>query len=218
MHAPKYRLQCEAKRMILYASRTGTRRNLQALRSAGWRLLVSPAGCVRNEGFPYALDNGAWTYHQQKRPFDDSAFLRAVEKLGQRADWLVIPDQVGNAPATLDLAQLWWPRLRGLTLLLLALQDGMTESDVKATLRPGMGLFLGGSDTFKEQSAAPWGAFARAHSLYFHVGRVNTARRIRICMDAGADSCDGTSATRFADTIGPLTRASMQQSLFGQAL
>lgn len=47
--------------MIAYASRTGTRRNLAAIREAGWRLLVSAASCLRNEGFPYALDNGAWS-------------------------------------------------------------------------------------------------------------------------------------------------------------
>ena len=32
--------------MIAYASRTGTRRNLAALRAAGWRLLVSAAACT----------------------------------------------------------------------------------------------------------------------------------------------------------------------------
>lgn len=45
--------------MIGYASRTGTRRNLDALRAAGWRLMVSARGALRTEGFPYALDNGA---------------------------------------------------------------------------------------------------------------------------------------------------------------
>jgi hypothetical protein len=59
--------------MIGYASRTGTRRNLAALRAAGWRLLLSPTGVLRTEGFRYALDNGAWTAHQQGTEFDELA-------------------------------------------------------------------------------------------------------------------------------------------------
>lgn len=39
--------------MLGYASRTGTRRNLAALRAAGWRLLVSATGVHRDEGFPF---------------------------------------------------------------------------------------------------------------------------------------------------------------------
>lgn len=196
--------------MICYASRTGTRRNLAALRAAGWRLLVSPTGCLRSEGFPYAMDNGAWTAHQQGAPFDSEKFRRAVDLLGARADWIVIPDVVGNAPATFEALERWWPELRGRALCLFALQDGMAEADVLRVLRPGMGLFLGGSTDFKERTARAWGRFARAHSLYFHVGRVNTARRIAICAEAGADSTDGTSASRFAVTIPELTRASTQ--------
>jgi hypothetical protein len=45
--------------MAGYASRTGTRRNLAALRDAGWRLLVSAEAELRTEGMRYALDNGA---------------------------------------------------------------------------------------------------------------------------------------------------------------
>jgi hypothetical protein len=40
--------------IIPYASRTGTRRNLDALRERGWRLLVSASGVLRTEGFRYA--------------------------------------------------------------------------------------------------------------------------------------------------------------------
>jgi hypothetical protein len=68
--------------MICYASRTGTKRNLKALRDAGWRLLVSRAGEWRTEGFQYALDNGAWSDFQAQREFDEDAFERLIEKLG----------------------------------------------------------------------------------------------------------------------------------------
>ena len=73
--------------VIGYASRTGTKRNLDALRAAGWRLLVSASGQLRNEGFRYALDNGAWSAYSQGRPFDEPSFVRALRKMGADADW-----------------------------------------------------------------------------------------------------------------------------------
>jgi len=48
---------------------------------------------------------------------------------------------------------------------------------------------------------------------YFHVGRVNTARRIRLCAEAGADSFDGTSVSRYAQTLPLLESARQQPSL-----
>lgn len=72
--------------MIAYTSRTGTRTTLEALRTAGWRLLVSAANDHRMEGMPYALDNGAWTYHSRRVPFDEGRFLDALRLLGEHAD------------------------------------------------------------------------------------------------------------------------------------
>lgn len=200
--------------MILYASRTGTKRNLSMIRERGWRLLVSATGVWRNEGFPYAIDNGAWTAHQQNRAFDSDKYLGVVDAMGASADWIVIPDRVGDAIGTFEMFDVWWPRIRGAGLLLFALQDGMTTQQVDQVLRPGMGLFVGGSDHFKESTAEAWGRFARSRSLYLHVGRVNTARRIAIAAAAGADSVDGTSASRFCRDIPMLTRAAAQPSLF----
>lgn len=45
--------------MIGYAARTGTHRNLEALRLAGWRLLVSARGKLQTHGMRYALEWGA---------------------------------------------------------------------------------------------------------------------------------------------------------------
>jgi hypothetical protein len=59
-----------------------------------------------------------------------------------------------------------------------------------------------------------WGMLAREHSAYLHIGRVNTARRIRLCADAGADSFDGTSVSRYATTLELLDSARRQTHLF----
>ena len=203
--------------MIGYASRTGTRRNLAALREAGWRILVSAAGCLRSEGFPYALDNGAWTAHQKGLPFDVAAFVKACDLLGAGADWIIAPDVVGEAGPSLKLTAEWLPRLREQfprSLILVAVQDGMTEDCVRAWLRSDVGIFLGGSTHWKIATMRRWGETAHRLGVYLHVGRVNTKRRILLAQEAGADSFDGTSVSRFAKSIDRLDSARRQHALF----
>ncbi len=201
--------------MIAYASRTGTRRNLAALRAAGWRLLVSARGVLRHEGFPYALDNGAWTAFQQGQPFDEAAFVKALRLLGGGADWTVVPDVVAGGAASLDLSLRWMRAVldespRGM----LAVQDGMTVDDVRGFLGPRVGLFVGGSTPWKLATMAQWTALGRDVGCWVHVARVNSARRIAACMEAGADSFDGSSASRYAVTVRPLDAARKQLALF----
>ena len=80
---------------------------------------------------------------------------------------------------------------------------------------PGVGLFLGGTTDWKLGTMRLWGGVAREKNAYYHVARVNTVRRIRMCQDAGADSFDGTSCTRFAVNTPRLTAAVRQGHLFG---
>lgn len=201
--------------MTAYASRTGTRRNLAALRGAGWRLLVSARGVLRHEGFPYAIDNGAWTAFQKGEPFDVPAFERAVEWGGAEADWMIVPDIVAGGLDSLRYSMEWVPRLSGVCPLLLAVQDGMTPNDVRAVVGPELGIAVGGSTEWKERTVTAWGALARASGAYLHVLRVNTCRRIDLCRDAGADSFDGSSVSRFVRTLPLLDGARRQLSLLG---
>lgn len=201
--------------MQAYASRTGTRRNLNALRAADWRLLVSAAGALRTEGFRYALDNGAWSCFQQGRPFDDSAFLRAVDALGAGADWIVLPDVVAAGATSLKLSLNWLPRLQRLGVpLLLAVQDGMMPTEIGPLVGPSLGLFVGGSTEWKLATAHAWGNLARERSAYLHIARVNTTRRIHLCASAGADSFDGSGPSRFSSELPRLDAARRQADLF----
>lgn len=122
--------------MIAYASRTGTRRNLDALRRAGWRLMVSARGALRTEGFRYALDNGAWTSFQRGEPFDEAAFERAIARLGADADWIVVPDIVMGGMASLKFSRSWLARLRNRRALakarfMVAVQNGIMPAHVR---------------------------------------------------------------------------------------
>ncbi|EXJ13883.1 hypothetical protein [Imhoffiella purpurea] len=204
--------------MIGYASRTGTRRNLAALRRAGWRLIVSAASDLRTEGMRYALDNGAWTCHQQGRPFDAPSFMRAVDLLGMHADWIVLPDIVAGGHRSLELSLSWLERLRPLGApLLLAVQDGMSTTEIAPLIGPDLGIFVGGSTEWKLATALDWGRLAHAHGAHLHVARVNTARRVRLCAAIGASSFDGTSASRFAVTLPLLDAVRRQPDLLSAA-
>jgi hypothetical protein len=68
--------------MIAYASRTGTHRDLDALRVAGWRLIASTRGVLRTKGYRYALDNGAWTSFQRSEPLHATTFERLTSRKG----------------------------------------------------------------------------------------------------------------------------------------
>lgn len=198
-----------------YASRTGTRRNLEALRAHGWRLLVSARGVARTEGFPYAIDNGAWTAHQRGEAFDTEAFVRVLDRLGRDADWVVVPDIVAGGRASLDLSLRWLPRVASATARpLIAVQDGIEPSDVEGFCAGGrVGIFVGGTTQYKLATLAIWCGIARRYGAWCHVGRVNSARRIAQCASAGAHSFDGTSASRYAVTIPALTAAARQLAM-----
>jgi len=197
--------------MIPYASNTGTRRNLKALREAGWRLLLTPCNPTPREGMRFAIDNGAFS----KDGFKPEPFQALIERLGCAADFVVLPNIVAGGSESLALSVSWIPKLRGLRSLLLPIQDGMTASDVGMVLRQNVqvGLFLGGSTEFKLREMYGWGMVAHAWKRHYHVGRVNTRRRVRLCAEAGADSIDGTSATMYAITLPLLDAARKQPSL-----
>lgn len=175
--------------------------------------MVSAKGVLRCEGFPYALDNGAWTAHQAGRPFDVDAFERAVRLMGDDADFVVLPDIVGGGLRSLELSLAWLPKLRHLPLLL-PVQDGIEPRDVCDLVSRNVGLFLGGSTQWKLATAAQWGRCAREWRCHLHVGRVNTVRRVAICAAAGAHSFDGSSVTRYSANLPRLDNARRQPDMF----
>jgi len=206
--------------VIAYAARTGTRRNLDALRGADWRLMVSARGVLRTEGFPYALDNGAWTAFQRGEPFDVPAFERAVKMLGSGADWIVVPDIVMGSLASLAFSRRWLKNLRRRVALrdqtfLIAVQNGMEPKHLRRLLGRKVGIFVGGDTEWKLATMKQWADLAHSRGAICHVGRVNTAVRIHACEAAGVDSFDGSSASRFSVTLRPLELARQQTDLEG---
>lgn len=169
----------------------------------------------RDYGFErWCYDNGAWVAHTTGQPFDEAAFLKGYDKVGRGADFAVLPDIVAGGMRSLDYSLTWRERLgEPLCPLLLAVQDGMDVADVEGLVGKHLGIFVGGSTEWKEATLPQWGRLARATGAHLHVGRVNTARRIKLCAMAGADSIDGTSVTRFVKTLPLIDNAVRQWAL-----
>lgn len=206
--------------MIPYATRTGTKRNNALMADGGWAVLLNPF-CDLSPlppGKLYAFDNGAWPAFTAGRPFDGLAFVRGVERVGAGAAFIVCPDIVMGGRESLAFTLQWLPFCLTIgPVVLIAVQDQMTVGDIVDLFRlygRRIGIFVGGSTIWKEDTMKRWGTLARRLGIYCHVGRVNSVRRIALCAFAGVDSFDGTSASKFAVTIPKLTNATRQPDLF----
>jgi hypothetical protein len=146
-------------------------------------------------GLPWAADNDAFS------GFDEAAFSTM---LGQIAGlpgclFVVAPDVVADAQATLDLFAVWAPKIMAGGLPpALAAQDGLEHLDVPWDWLDA--LFVGGSTVWKmSEAAAQLVAEAHARGKWTHMGRVNSLRRIEHAGAIGCDSADGTSYVRYTD-------------------
>lgn len=143
----------------------------------------------------WAMDNGAFA------GFDEGAFVRMLERFAPYPGCLfvVAPDAVADAAATLARWPFWSRLIRGLGLPpAFVLQDGITPERVPTD---AAALFVGGSTEFKESAhAASICAYGKARGLWVHVGRVNSRRRLKLIAEFGADSFDGTGFSRHGAT------------------
>lgn len=191
--------------MILYASYTRGARSLDALRASNFRLLVTPEYYRSRAPYwsdgspaPYALDNGAYGCHKRGEPFNWPRFDALADGLGDGADWIVAPDILGGGLESLAMSVEWlkgWDRCP----VLIAVQDGMRPLDVRPHLSPRVGIAVGGTTEFKEQTMVAWGRLAHEMGIHLHALRVNTLRRLKICRGAGVVSVDGSRASKFAE-------------------
>lgn len=197
--------------IVNYATWTGTRRNLAEMHRYGMRIITGPDQLDRTKGIPplaWALDNGAWGCHQRGEGFNAGGFRRALERWGEGADWVVLPDIVGGGLASLDMSREWRDEVSAAGRpVLLAVQDGMEPHHIRDELGPNVGIFVGGTTDWKERTISTWGTLARAVGCYLHIGRVNTIRRTQLAVDAGADSIDGTTVSKYAVTAEKMARA-----------
>tara|TARA_R100001509_G_scaffold163306_2_gene137351 strand:- start:168 stop:782 length:615 start_codon:yes stop_codon:yes gene_type:complete len=202
--------------VIAYCSATGTLSTIAALKKAGWRMLVVATGHDKNSGLPYAIDNGAWSAFNQGKPFDTAKFRKILKWSATQdiaPDWVVLPDIVAGGLDSLEFSMSWHDEVRPYSdTLLLAIQDGMEPKHIEPIMKPGMGIFLGGSTEWKLRVMPEWGEFCK-NKYYYHIARVNTVRRILYASSCGADSFDGTSVCQFPVNLKKLNKARNQMAL-----
>lgn len=146
-----------------------------------------PIAGVRS-GRPWLLDNGAFS-----AKWNESDWTAALERWkAEKGTCIaaVVPDVVGDAPATLRRFEQYAPVVRSFGYpVAFVTQDGLTmdavpwgDFDV---------LFIGGTDQHKLGESMPFIVEAKRRGKWVHVGRVNSAKRMHQFWIA--DSCDGTS-------------------------
>lgn len=195
----------ETRMIVMPANSTGWLWHCLARETGRIGHLYSP-GAQRGPWpwFPYALDNGAFScWNPKDNTFDDEKWAATEDKWRtliywaasaiQRPRWAIVPDVPGNRERTLSQ----WGQYAGVVQkadipLAVAVQDGMTPSDVRSLTPKPEVICVGGSTDWKWESVAQWAAeFSRVHLL-----RCNSPRRLVELEALGVESCDGTGWNR----------------------
>jgi hypothetical protein len=154
--------------------------------------IASPAAGNRVEaGRHWCADNAVFA---GKYPGDDAylAWLADRRQFADTCQFVVAPDVVGDAAATLFLSAPMLPRVRALGFpAALVAQDGLEILDVPWDSFDC--LFIGGTTEWKVGAAAAGlVAEAKRRGKWVHMGRVNSRERIQYAAAIGCDSVDGT--------------------------
>ena len=158
---------------------------------------LSRASETAARGIPWAADNDCF------QGLDVNAYYAMLDRLKGVPGCLfvTVPDVVGDPVGT---ARGWlrWSegvRRRGLPLAFVA-QDGCEHGLIPPTYAFDC-LFIGGSTEYKLGPVVErLVRAAKDRGKWVHMGRVNTARRLRYAAQIGCDSVDGTKWVRWRST------------------
>ena len=142
-----------------------------------------------------AIDNGRFT-EAGRRLFRHAEYDRLIgeglERAGDHLLFAVAPDVPFDWTETLRLSRPWLHRIRRLGCpAALCAQEGMTLESIPWDEFDA--LFIGGADAFKEGPQVRAACReAKRQGKWVHMGRVNGLRRLRIALEFGVGSVDGT--------------------------
>jgi hypothetical protein len=154
-----------------------------------WQLRTPLTGYSRAPGIPYGLDNGCFAR------FERRAWERLLDQAKEdRPVFVCLPDIVGDAARTSELFDHFCGITQGLPRALV-LQNGIERQRIRWDDLEA--IFIGGDDAFKiSREAFAAARTAKMLGKWVHVGRVNTAARVRNWLGLG-DSIDGSGMSRF---------------------
>lgn len=188
--------------MMGYGGGTGSPVQIAQLAKGGFGMMLGPT-TPKSEALPYAIDNGAFPAWSKKLPWPEEDFLKLLDKVetfSRKPDFGCCPDIVAAGARSLEFSMRWIDQLPKGYPWYLAVQDGMTEAEVRAVLPQFSGIFVGGTDNFKLSSCPTWIKVAREQGKKVHVGRVNTMlRAFTVAKLFKADSFDGNHWNRIWD-------------------
>jgi hypothetical protein len=177
----------------------GTESKILKIKEYGLGIMISSESNKKYSEIDCALDNGAFECWRRGIPWTESRFFETIEKCyktGVKLDFVVLPDIVCGGKKSLNYSMTWLDRLQPAKLAL-AVQDGMTSSDVQDYDISGLTyIFIGGSVDWKWKTANEWVEFAHYNKLKCHIGRCGTIERLRYAESLGVDSVDSTSFVR----------------------
>jgi hypothetical protein len=166
--------------------------------------LVSPRAGNSIEGIAtsgrlWAADNDAFKAWDQERFWVMLAKIARTDR--SRLLFVACPDVVCCAQATVNRWHEWWPQIDALGLPAAFVgQNGLGAIRDQIPWDEMVAFFVGGDDEWKLSTEAErFVVEARARGKWTHVGRVNTAKRIRHAVEIGADSIDGRSFSAWPD-------------------
>jgi hypothetical protein len=177
----KIMLDCSPAKIAEYRERYG---------DVIWHLRTPLTRYARAPGIPYGLDNGCFAGELDRATWD-----RMLEEAEIDAPvFACLPDVVGDARRTVELFKYFTRHTNGIPRALV-LQNGIEDVDIPWD--DTAAVFIGGDDAFKISPVAIRIAkVAKMLGKWVHVGRVNTAKRVRNWRGL-ADSIDGTGMSRY---------------------
>lgn len=177
----KIMLDCSPAKIAEYRARFG---------EDFWQLRTPLTRYARAPGVPYGLDNGCFAGELLRETWD-----RMLEEAETDAPvFACLPDVVGDARRTVELFKYFTRHTNGIPRALV-LQNGIEHVDIPWD--DTAAVFIGGDNAFKISPVAIRIAkVAKMLGKWVHVGRVNTANRVRNWMGL-ADSIDGSGMSQF---------------------
>lgn len=176
----KILLDCSPAKILMYRER---------YQVDFWQLRTPLTQYRRASGIPWALENGCFG------EFNEEIWLRMLDEADRdRPLFVTLPDIVGDARRTMELFWHFHRRTQELPRALV-IQDGIEREDIP--WNEIVAVFIGGTDSFKySQVAMNVAKTARMLKKGVHLGRVNTAKRMRNWLGI-ADTGDGSGMSRF---------------------
>jgi hypothetical protein len=177
---------------VLYAANPSTQAVRDHMTAGDLACITTPKqGNRLPDGARLCLDNGVFG---KGYPGDGQwwAWVQKHTEHAARVLFVVAPDVVGDAQATLERSAPWLPRIRALGMpAAYVAQDG--QQHFEPPWDDFDCLFIGGSTDWKMgPHVPPLIREAKRRGKWVHAGRVNSLRRFAHFELLGCDSADGT--------------------------